>query len=133
MTWRLQDRAGITRTPTAYAEQRTTSVPFLGWIRRLWERRQQVARRLSGRAQTSSVPTIICRIFGPACTEAISVARCESRFSIHAANGQYLGIFQMGSSERATYATIGYATAYEQIVAAHNYYVRSGWAPWACA
>jgi hypothetical protein len=48
-------------------------------------------------------------------------------------NGQYLGIFQMGSSERAHYATLGYSTAYEQIVAAHNYYMVAGWGPWACA
>ncbi len=82
---------------------------------------------------TGSVPTVICRVFGASCSEAISVARCESGFSIHAVNGQYLGIFQMGSSERATYATIGYATAYEQIVAAHNYFAVAGWGPWTCA
>ncbi len=80
-----------------------------------------------------SVPSIICSVFGAACQEAIAVARCESGFSIHAVNGQYLGIFQMGSSERARFATIGYATAYEQVVAAHNYFVVSGWGPWACA
>ena len=80
-----------------------------------------------------SVPSIICSVFGSACSEAVAVARCESGFSTTAVNGQYLGIFQMGSSERATYATIGYATAYEQIVAAHNYYAIAGWGPWACA
>jgi hypothetical protein len=61
------------------------------------------------------------------------VAYCESRYRLTAVNGQYLGIFQMGSHERATYATIGYSTAYEQIVAAHNYYEAAGWGPWSCA
>jgi hypothetical protein len=112
-------------------------VPFLRWINRLWNRRQIQAhhRYVALRSVTSpaGVPGLICRVFGSACSEAISVARCESGFSITAANGQYLGIFQMGSSERARFATLGYSTAYAQIVAAHNYYLVSGWAPWACA
>lgn len=47
-------------------------------------------------------------------------------------NGQYLGIFQLGSGERAAYATIGYSTAYQQIVAAHNLYRARGFEPWTC-
>lgn len=81
--------------------------------------------RISG-----SVPQIICRVFREDCSMAERVAYRESRYSIYAQNGQYLGIFQMGSHERSTYATIGYSTAYEQIVAAHNYYLVSGWSPW---
>jgi hypothetical protein len=61
---------------------------------------------------------------------ALRVASRESGYCTCAVNGQYLGIFQMGSSERATYATIGYTTAYQQIVAAHNYYAVAGWGPW---
>jgi hypothetical protein len=108
-------------------------MPFLRWIDRLWMRRRIRARHLAASRQSTSIPAVICRVFGSACTEARSVAYCESRYSIHAVNGQYLGLFQMGSNERATYATIGYATAYEQTVAAHNYFVIAGWRPWACA
>jgi hypothetical protein len=43
------------------------------------------------------------------------VAYCESRFSTWAQNGQYLGLFQMGSNERATYGHG--STAYAQAVA----------------
>lgn len=64
---------------------------------------------------------------------ALNVAACESSFDIYAANGQYLGLFQMGSHERATYATIGYSTPYQQAVAAHNYFLAAGgWGPWEC-
>ena len=120
-------------------ENHTHSVPFLHWIDRLWSRRRIAARkryealRASSSSSPSGVPGIICAGFGPACGEAVSVARCESGFRTDAVNGQYLGIFQMGSSERAHYATLGYSTAYEQIVAAHNYYMVAGWGPWACA
>lgn len=79
---------------------------------------------------SGSVPQLICKVFGSACSMAVRVASRESGFSIYARNGQYLGIFQMGSSERAKFATIGYSTAYEQIVAAHNYFLVSGWSPW---
>ncbi len=64
--------------------------------------------------------------------QAIRVAACESGFNTHAVNGQYLGIFQMGSYERATY---GHGrTARVQARAAHRYFVASGrdWSPWAC-
>lgn len=79
---------------------------------------------------SGSVPQLICNVFKSACSMALRVARRESGFSIYAANGQYLGIFQMGSAERAKFATIGYSTAYEQIIAAHNYFLVSGWSPW---
>lgn len=132
-TWRYQDHAGIQRTPTEHAERHSTSVSFLWWIDHLWQRRQARARHLASSRTSGSVPSLICRVFGSACGEALRVARCESNFSIHAVNGQFLGIFQMGSHERAAYATIGYSTAYAQIVAAHNYFVVAGWGPWSCA
>jgi hypothetical protein len=79
---------------------------------------------------TGSIPRLICSVFGSDCTMALRVAYRESRYSIYASNGQYKGIFQMGSAERARFATIGYSTAYQQIVAAHNYFLVSGWSPW---
>jgi hypothetical protein len=80
----------------------------------------------------------ILYIFGSHAQEAINVAACESgggdprNINIYAQNGQYLGMFQMGTSERATYATIGYSNAYQQTVAAWNYFAVSGWSPWEC-
>ena len=81
-------------------------------------------------AQTGAV---ICDVFGARyCGEALEVAWCESRFSTTARNGQYLGLFQMGSSERHRY---GHGrTVRAQAVAAHRYFVASGkdWSPWEC-
>ena len=74
----------------------------------------------------------ICGVFGQYCQQAISVAWCESRLSPAARNGQYLGLFQMGSSERRLF---GHGRSpYEQAVAAHRYFVHSGqdWSPWSC-
>jgi hypothetical protein len=39
-------------------------------------------------------------VFGDYCGQALRVARCESGYRTTAQNGQYLGIFQMGSNER---------------------------------
>jgi hypothetical protein len=74
----------------------------------------------------------ICTVFGPYCEEALAVAWCESRFRTTAQNGQYLGLFQMGSYERQLF---GHGrSARDQALAAHRYFVRSGrdWSPWGC-
>lgn len=74
----------------------------------------------------------ICAVFGRYCAQAIQVARCESGIRTWAENGQYLGIFQMGSSERRIYGHG--STVLEQARAAWRYFVRSGrdWSPWSC-
>lgn len=75
----------------------------------------------------------ICDVFGRRyCGQALSVSWCESRHSTTAENGQYLGLFQMGWSERRLYGHG--ATAREQALAAHRYFVVSGrdWSPWSC-
>jgi hypothetical protein len=83
----------------------------------------------------------ICSTFGSYCGQAWSVAICESTANdptpypdhgVYAANGQYLGLFQMGSSERATY---GHGSdAWSQARAAYRYFAASGydWSPWEC-
>lgn len=75
----------------------------------------------------------ICRVFESRyCGEALRVARCESRLRTDASNGQYRGLFQMGSSERRRF---GHGpTAIEQSRAAHRYFVLTGrdWSPWTC-
>jgi hypothetical protein len=92
------------------------------------EIRARDARRLA------SLPPrrAICAVFEGRCREAIAVAWCESHLQTTARNGQYLGLFQMGSHERSLF---GHGpTAHEQAVAAHRYFVRSGrdWSPWSC-
>lgn len=63
--------------------------------------------------------------------QAVRVARCESGLRTTATNGQYRGIFQMGSGERARWGH-GY-TVLAQARAAHRYYrYAGGWGPWAC-
>ena len=75
---------------------------------------------------------IIRQVFGRYGDQAVRVAYCESRLSIWAHNGQYLGLFQMGYSERAHY---GHSwDAWGQARAAYRYFVASGrnWGPWQC-
>lgn len=71
-------------------------------------------------------------VFGVYAGQALRVAWCESRLSTGATNGQYVGLFQMGSRERATYGDGG--SALEQARAAYRYFVSSGrdWSPWSC-
>ena len=84
--------------------------------------------------QLASLPPkgAICDVFGSYCQEAVAVAWCESRLSTTAQNGQYLGLFQMGSYERRLF---GHGqNARDQALAAHRYFLRSGrdWSPWSC-
>jgi hypothetical protein len=69
-----------------------------------------------------------------ASSEAWQVARCETggTFSPWANNGQYLGLFQMGSFARSRYGPG--RDPWTQARAAHRYYVESGrdWSPWTC-
>ena len=77
---------------------------------------------------------IICQVFGRYCSQAIAVASCETggTFSVWAQNGQYLGLFQMGSYARSRYGPANHA--WGQARAAYRYFVDSGrdWSPWSC-
>jgi hypothetical protein len=53
MTWQLEDRAGVARTPTEYAERHIRSVSFLRWDDRLWAKRHAAAKHLVARARTT--------------------------------------------------------------------------------
>ena len=115
-------RAALRRAKHRLSETTRT----IATIRRLlW---QHEARR-----RAAMPPRVaICDIFGRYCDEAVAVAWCESRLSTTAQNGQYLGLFQMGSSERQLF---GHGrTAQQQAVAAHKYFVHTGrdWSPWSC-
>lgn len=94
--------------------------------------RRQIAAREEKRLASLPPKRAICEVFDEHCDEALSVAWCESRYQTTARNGQYLGLFQMGSSERRMF---GHGpTAYEQSKAAYRYFVVSGrdWSPWGC-
>ena len=92
---------------------------------------QTTVRRLAA-VQAAKPENVICRVFGRYCNEALAVSRCESGLSTTAENGQYLGLFQMGSNARRLF---GHGpTALAQAKAAHKYFVASGhgWGPWSC-
>ena len=94
--------------------------------------RAAVRRREARRLATMPPRTAICDVFRRRCREAVAVAWCESRLNTTARNGQYLGLFQMGSRERELFGHGPSARA--QAVAAHRYFIRSGrdWSPWSC-
>ena len=80
----------------------------------------------------ASVRADICAAFGRYCDQAVKVAWCEGRYKTYAQNGQYLGTFQMGSSERRRYGHS--STVRGQDAAAARYFFASGadWSPWEC-
>lgn len=88
----------------------------------------------SAKAQGSSsaVQRTICEVFGPYCNQALRVSWCESRWHTTARNGQYLGLFQMGSWERRKFGHG--SSAWAQSMAARRYFRATGktWGPWSC-
>jgi hypothetical protein len=94
-------------------------------------RRKRSARRLAV-AKPETPQHVICRIFASYCGEALRVSQCESGFRTDAQNGQYLGLFQMGTTERRIFGHG--ASAEEQAKAAYRYFLASGrsWSPWSC-
>jgi hypothetical protein len=93
--------------------------------------KRERARRLAA-ARRATPQAVICRVFGEHCKEALAVARCESRLHPWARNGQYVGLFQLGASERRLFGHG--SSAVKQARAAHRYFVASGrdWSPWGC-
>lgn len=90
------------------------------------------ARREARRLAKAPPRVAISEVFGSYAAQAVAVAWCESHLTTTARNGQYRGLFQMGSSERRLF---GHGdTAHEQALAAHRYFVASGrdWSPWSC-
>lgn len=131
-TWNRQDEILVPRTRTSYAERRVRGCGYLRWSAHLWANRADEAFRTYVGLQDPR--NAICHVFGTYCTEALTVASCESghSYSVWAHNGQYLGMFQMGSGERARY---GHGdTPLAQAIAAYRYFVASGrdWSPWSC-
>ena len=94
--------------------------------------RSAIQEREARRRAAASPTVAICDVFGRYCRQAVAVAWCESRLTTTAQNGQYLGLFQMGSYERRLFGHG--STPWDQAEAAHEYFVRSGrdWSPWSC-
>jgi hypothetical protein len=84
-------------------------------------------------AEVEHPALVICAVFGKRdCLDALNVSWCESRFRTTARNGQYLGLFQMGSWERSRF---GHGDdPWAQARAARRYFLTSGrdWSPWSC-
>lgn len=93
---------------------------------------------LAAPAEASLVPRHVhaaaVKWFGKSWRDAEEVARCETggTYSVYARNGQYRGVWQMGSWERRTYGDG--ITADAQARAASAYWRASGrdWSPWVC-
>lgn len=121
------DRRAKARSSLAYARTRVRQLTKTVSALRM-KVRAHTARKLAALPPRQA----ICTVFGPFCQEAVAVAWCESRLQTTAQNGQYLGLFQMGSSERRLF---GHGdSARKQAIAARRYFVRSGrdWSPWSC-
>ena len=114
--------------------KRIEGIGVTGWHARA-VRNRRLINRLRKRplvVAASDPVAAITLVFGRYAGQAVAVAKCESGLSPNAGNGQYRGLFQMGSRERALYGHGG--TALEQARAAFVYFVISGrdWSPWTC-
>lgn len=121
------EHSAESRARLRYAKQRLPKAE-----RAIHRIRTAIARRDARRLASLTPKQAICTVFRRYCAQAVNVARCESRLSTTAQNGQYLGLFQMGSSERQLF---GHGpTAHDQALAAHRYFIVSGrdWSPWSC-
>jgi len=91
-----------------------------------------LAARSAASGARGGAGRVICAVFGPYCSQALRVAACESGMHTTASNGQYLGLFQMGSYARSRY---GYGDdVWTQASSAFRYFADSGfsWGPWTC-
>jgi hypothetical protein len=70
----------------------------------------------------------ICRVWGSHCSLGLAIAYCESKLDLWARNGQYVGLFQMGSSERRKYGDS--RNVWGQARSAFAYFRDSGTSPW---
>jgi len=92
----------------------------------------QTAQASNSRTLYQQALRAVCFYFGPNCATAMKIVNCETggTYTPWSANGQYLGIFQMGSHERAIY---GYGNnVWAQAKAAYAYFKAGGYSfgPW---
>ncbi len=134
-TFALASRNPILELHRTRQQQNALLVPGpAGWDMVRDVPRYQRLERQAARAWltiTSSRYWSIQYVFGPYAAQAYRVSSCEGT-SVWSHNGQYLGIFQMGSFARSLY---GHGSTYlAQARAAYRYFVASGrdWSPWQC-
>jgi hypothetical protein len=101
-------------------------------LQRLSRCERRVERHARKHCGPAAAPAAAIRCTWPrqAWHAALTVARCESSLNPRARNGQYRGIFQMGSAERARFGHSRFALG--QARAALRYWRLAGWAPWSC-
>lgn len=77
----------------------------------------------------------MCAAFGRYCSSALAVARCESTLDPAAANGEYLGLFQLSADIRTRRHPVSdpYDAA-ENAAAAYAVFAEDGysWREWEC-
>lgn len=112
---------------------KSTSVPYLRYVEKRWKKLATAEWKI--RKKYASPFAAIHYAFGRYGGDAWKVALCEGGSpvpSVYAQNGQYLGMFQMGTGERSRY---GHSyTPLGQAVAAYRYFAATGydWSPWEC-
>ena len=134
-THKWQQKLGHPITKSSKAPIR--GCDYAAWVAKRWAKRAYAWRIRWQKHQAwlrrvGTAEGAIRYVFGEYANQALEVADCESGFYLYASNGQYQGMFQMGSSERATY---GHGYSYlAQARAAWNYFDASGrdWSPWQC-
>lgn len=134
-TWSCQDELHVDRRPTWFLERRTPSARYRWWLATWWGTQRSYYCRTVHRLNAHpwlAVEYAFSRVGQGA--KAVDVSRCETggTFWIGAENGQYLGLMQMGSHERAT---CGHGmTALRQAFAALCWWrTAGGWGRWSCA
>lgn len=141
-THRWQMKMGVRITKAS--KQPITSCDYARWVSRLWVKRAHTQRLKYEKwhraylahqkwlREMSDPWAAIRHVFGQYAAQAQVVASCESGHSVYAQNGQYLGLFQMGESERSKYGHG--STPLAQAKAAYRYFTASGfdWSPWQC-
>ncbi len=117
---------------------------------RTLEARLAARDHMLGCSAGACVETLIRRVWGSEGDNAIRVAQCEdpglyahTYIDGGSVTGQYVGIFQLGTSERRSWGHWPYsspdastaltASAWDQVVAGHELYLDLGWGPWECA
>lgn len=87
----------------------------------------------TGSAFAPEIEAVITSYWGPYADAALSVSKCESGYlGTTAMNGQYLGLFQMGTTERATYGDSICAEGQSQAAAYYFEMTGANWGPWTC-
>lgn len=129
-TWSYQRELGETPLSTNYPERKKGACAYKRFVVGSWRGLAKEYRTLTTRL---SDPEVAIRyVFGQYAEQALAVSWCESRYHTTSQNGQYLGLFQMGSYARSLYGHSN--TAFGQARSAYAYFVRSGrdWSPWSC-